>query len=219
MLGKGWLLFQNRISAGRQLAAALDGFRGEDLLVLGIPRGGVVVAAEVAEALGAPLDLIIPRKIGAPGNEELAIGAVAGEGRVIINSGLVASLGVPEEYIKEQAAAATDEIQRRRHRYAGDEKGPDVGNKVVLVVDDGLATGYTALAAVEAVRALGPRRIVLAVPVAPADAAARFKGVVDEFICLSTPDPFFAVGQFYNEFHQVTDEEVISRLIELKAAS
>lgn len=210
-------MFQNRVSAGRQLAAALNRFRGEDLLVLGIPRGGVVVAAEVAEALGAPLNLIIPRKIGAPGNEELAIGAVAGEGRVIINSSLVESLGVPDEYIKEQAAAATDEIQRRRRRYAGDEKAPDVGNKIVLVVDDGLATGYTALAAVEAVRALGPRRIVLAVPVAPADAAARFKGVVDEFISLSTPDPFFAVGQFYNEFHQVTDEEVISRLSELKA--
>ncbi|MDP1808622.1 MAG: phosphoribosyltransferase family protein [Actinomycetota bacterium] len=212
-------MFQNRVSAGRQLAVALDGFRGENLLVLGIPRGGVLVAAEVAQALGAPLDLIIPRKIGAPGNEELAIGAVAGEGRAIINSGLVASLGVPEEYIKEQVKKAIDEIDRRRRRYIGDENAPDVGNKVVLLVDDGLATGYTALAAAKAVRMLGPRRIVLAVPVAPADAAARFEGVVDEFICLSTPEPFFAVGQFYSEFHQVTDEEVVSRLRELRAAS
>lgn len=212
-------MFQDRVSAGRRLARALEKFQGEDLLILGIPRGGVLVAAEVAQALGAPLDLIIPRKIGAPGNEELAIGAVAGEGQVIINSGLVASLGVSEEYIKERVEKEIDEIKRRRRRYLGDATTPNVGKKVVLIVDDGLATGYTALAAIEAVKALNPRRTVLAVPVAPPETAARLAGEVDELICLSTPDPFFAVGQFYSEFHQVTDEEVVSRLRELKAAS
>lgn len=212
-------MFRDRVSAGRQLALALERFRGEDLLVLGIPRGGVLVAAEVAQALGARLDLIIPRKIGAPGNKEMAIGAVAGEGQVIINSGAVASLGVPEEYIDEQVKKAIDEIRRRRHLYVGDENTADVGNKIVLVVDDGLATGYTALAAIQVVRMLGPRLVVLAVPVAPSDTVARLKSLVDELVCLSMPEPFFAVGQFYSEFHQVTDEEVVSRLRELKAAS
>jgi len=212
-------VFRDRVSAGRQLALALERFRGEDLLVLGIPRGGVLVAAEVAQALGARLDLIIPRKIGAPGNKEMAIGAVAGEGQVIINSGAVASLGVPEEYIDEQVKKAIDEIRRRRHLYVGDENTADVGNKIVLVVDDGLATGYTALAAIQVVRMLGPRLVVLAVPVAPSDTVARLKSLVDELVCLSMPEPFFAVGQFYSEFHQVTDEEVVSRLRELKAAS
>lgn len=212
-------MFQNRVSAGRQLARALEKFRGEDLIVLAIPRGGVVVAAEVAEALGAPLDLIIPRKIPAPGNEELAIGAVAGEGQVIINSGLVASLGVSDKYINEWVGKEIDEIQRRRHSYIGDEKAPDVGNKTILIVDDGLATGYTALAAVEAVRALGGKKVVLAVPVAPPDTVARLDKVVDELICLMEPAEFYAVGQFYSDFSQVTDREVVSRLRDYKAAS
>jgi predicted phosphoribosyltransferase len=201
------------------LALALQKFQGEDLLILAIPRGGVVVASEVARALGAPLDLIMPRKIGAPGNEELAIGAVAGDGQVILNSALVASLGVSQEYIDERVKKEVEEIQRRRRRYLGDATGPNVGNKVVLIVDDGLATGYTALAAIKAVKMLKPRRTVLAVPVAPPETVGRLEGEVDELICLSTPEPFFAVGQFYSEFHQVTDEEVVSTLRELKAAS
>jgi putative phosphoribosyl transferase len=211
-------VFQNRTSAGRQLAQALEKFRGENLLVLGIPRGGVVVAAEVARALGATLDLIIPRKIAAPGNEELAIGAVATEGQVILNKGLVASLGISEEYIQEQVGKEIKEIRRRRHRYLGDENEPDVGNKVVLIVDDGLATGYTALAAVEATRALGGKKIVLAVPVGPPDTVARLSEAVNELVCLQKPESFFAVGQFYSEFNQVTDDEVVLTLKEFKAA-
>lgn len=212
-------MFQDRVSAGRRLALALEKFQGEDLVVLAIPRGGVVVASEVARALGAPLDLIMPRKLGAPGNEELAIGAVAGDGQVILNSGLVASLGVSQDYIEERVKKEVREIARRRRLYLGDATEPNVGNKVVLIVDDGLATGYTALAAVKAVKMLGPRRTVLAVPVAPSETVARLEGEVDELICLSTPEPFFAVGQFYSEFHQVTDEEVVSTLRELKASA
>jgi len=165
------------------------------------------------------LDVIIPRKLGAPGNEELAIGAVAGEGQVIINEQLVASLGVPPAYIDAQVNRQLEEIRRRRRLYLGDEtRAAGVGNKIALIVDDGLATGYTALAAIQAVKAQNPAKTVLAVPVAPPETAARLAQEVDELVCLSTPEAFFAVGQFYSEFHQVTDEEVVTRLREFRAA-
>ncbi len=205
-------MFENRASAGRELARSLEKFRDQDVLVVGIPRGGVIVAAEVAESLNAPLDLIITRKIGAPGNEELAIGATAGEDQVMLNSKLVEALDVSKEYIEQRVEKAVAEIKRRRRLYLGELPTINVGNKTVLVIDDGLATGYTALAAIEMLRTMKPQRIVLAVPVAPSDTVARLTPEVDELIYLSMPREFFAVGQFYDEFHQVTDEEVIDRI-------
>ncbi len=205
-------MFKERASAGRDLANSLEKFRDQNVLVIGIPRGGVIVAAEVADALNAPLDLIITRKIGAPGNEELAIGAVAGVGQVMLNSKLVEALNVSKDYIEERVEKAVAEIKRRRRLYLGELPSTNVGNKTVLVIDDGLATGYTALAAIEMLRTMKPQKIVLAVPVAPSETVARLTPEVDELVCLSMPREFFAVGQFYDEFHQVTDEEVIDRI-------
>ncbi|MCK4268144.1 MAG: phosphoribosyltransferase [Actinomycetia bacterium] len=205
-------MFEDRASAGRELARSLEKFRDQDVLVIGIPRGGVILAAEVADALNAPLDLIITRKIGAPGNEELAIGAVAGGGQVMLNSKLVEALNVSKDYIEERVEKAVAEIKRRRRLYLGELPSTNVGNKTVLVIDDGLATGYTALAAIEMLRTMKPQKIVLAVPVAPSETVARLTPKVDELVYLSMPREFFAVGQFYDEFHQVTDEEVIDRI-------
>lgn len=205
-------MFKDRASAGRELARSLEKFRDQDVLVVGIPRGGVIAAAEVAESLNAPLDLIITRKIGAPGNEELAIGATAGEGQVMLNSKLVEALNVSKEYIEQRVQKAVAEIKRRRRLYLGELPSTNVGNKTVLVIDDGLATGYTALAAIEMLRTMKPQKIVLAVPVAPSETVARLTPEVDELVYLSMPREFFAVGQFYDEFHQVTDEEVIDRI-------
>ena len=205
-------MFKERASAGRELANSLEKFRDQNVLVIGIPRGGVIVAAEVADALNAPLDLIITRKIGAPGNEELAIGAVAGVGQVMLNSKLVEALNVSKDYIEERVEKAVAEIKRRRRLYLGELPSTNVGNKTVLVIDDGLATGYTALAAIEMLRTMKPQKIVLAVPVAPSETVASLMPEVDELIYLSMPREFLAVGQFYDEFHQVTDEEVIDRI-------
>jgi putative phosphoribosyl transferase len=211
-------MFKDRVSAGRQLAAALDKYKAEMPVVLGIPRGGVVVALEVARALGAPLDLVIPRKIGAPGNPELAIGAVAGEEQIFINSELITSLKISQSYIDSAVLKALEEIRRRRRLYMGEAEPIDPAGKTALIVDDGLATGYTALAAVQAVKPAGPARTVLAVPVAPAQTVARLSKEVDELVCLSTPEPFFAVGQFYEEFPQITDNEVVAGLKRARAA-
>jgi len=211
-------VFQDRMNAGRRLAEALEDFRDQDPVVLGIPRGGVIVAAEVAAALGCEMDLVILRKIGAPGNPELALGATAGADRVIWNEPLVAELDVSKDYLEEAAIRENEEVERRRHRYLGDKAAVDVADRTVLLVDDGLATGYTALAAARAVRAAGPASLVLALPVGPAGTVARLRGEVDELVCLSTPEPFFAVGQFYAEFAQVTDEEVVAKMRERRAA-
>jgi putative phosphoribosyl transferase len=211
-------VFNNRLSAGRALADALEKFKPENPVVLGIPRGGVIVAAEVAAILGCDFDLIIPRKIGAPGNPELAIGAVAGEDMVLINEDLADRLGASKTYLNEEIRRQNEEIRRRRRLYFGDAPPIDLTGRTALVVDDGLATGYTALAAVRAVREARPAKIVLAVPVGPVQTVSDLRKEVDEMICLYTPEPFFAVGQFYAEFAQVTDEEVVDKLKELRAA-
>ena len=200
------------------MADALEDFRDRDPVVLGIPRGGVIVAAEVAAELGCEMDLVIMRKIGAPGNPELALGATAGAGRVIWNESLVAKLDVSKDYLEEAAARENEEIERRRRRYLGDKAAVDVSDRTVLLVDDGLATGYTALAAARSARAAGPALLVLAVPVGPTGTVALLRGEVDELVCLSTPEPFFAVGQFFAEFAQVTDEEVVAKMRERRAA-
>ncbi len=211
-------MFKNRETAGRQLAMALSQFAEDDPVVLGIPRGGAIVAAEVAKMLDCAFDLIMPRKIGAPGNPELAVGAVAGDGQVLLNTVLIESLGVSPDYIEEEVEKAVNEINRRRRKYFGDAAPIDLRGRLALLVDDGLATGYTALAAIKAAKMAGPAKVVLAVPVAPKAAAADLAQEVDEFIALATPEPFLAVGQFYSVFPQVSDTEVVAKLQELRAA-
>ncbi len=211
-------MFQDRVQAGRRLADALEDFRDRDPLVLGLARGGVIVAAEVAAALGCEMDVVILRKIGAPGNPELAIGATAGEGRVAWNEALIAQLDVSSGYLQDAAARENEEVERRRRRYLGDRVAVDIAGRTVLMVDDGLATGYTALVAARAVRAADPAFLVLAVPVGPSGTVAELRTEVDEVVCLSTPEMFFAVGQFYAEFAQTTDEEVVAKMEERRAA-
>ncbi|MCL6473378.1 MAG: phosphoribosyltransferase, partial [Firmicutes bacterium] len=202
-----------------QLARRLEGkYRGSDAVVLAIPRGGVVVADEVAKALGLQLDIVIPRKIGAPGNPELAIGAVA-MGESIINEPLVRELGIPREYIESEISRQLEEISRRRKLYLGDRAPIPLQGRIAIVIDDGLATGYTALAAIHAIKRQNPKKIVLAVPVAPSDTCARLAQEVDELICLEVHELFFAVGQFYEVFDQVTDSEVIEILSRYRSAA
>ncbi len=206
------MLFNDRRDAGRRLAKRLA---AEDLpnpVVEGIPRGGVVVAHEVAKALGAPLDVVISRKVGAPGNPELAVGAVAPDGALVLDHALVKALGVDERYLKEEAARQREEIARRLNRYRQGAPAIAVTGASVVVVDDGIATGATVLAALRGLRAAGPARLVLAVPVAPPDTLQRLSAEADAVVCLATPEPFYAVGQFYRHFEQTSDEEVMELL-------
>ena len=201
-------MFLDRVEAGQKLAEKLLKYKEMGPIVLAIPRGGVVVASEVASALSCGLDLVIPRKIGAPNNPELAVGALAKEGAVILNKELTKSLNISPDYLREEIEKQVIEIKRRRQKYLGDRSSLDLRGKTVILVDDGLATGYTSLAAIKAVREDKPEKIVLAVPVAPREAIERLKNEVDELICLETPELFFAVGQFYYDFSQTTDEQV-----------
>ena len=205
-------MFNDRVEAGRQLATKLLEYVGKDVLVLAIPRGGVVVGYEVAHRLKAPLDITAPRKIGAPGNPELAIGALAEDGTLILDQRLVEYLGVSENYIKEEVERQLHEIKRRLHMYRGDRPYPNLKGKTVIVVDDGIATGATMMAAIASIRKKGAKKIVVAIPVAPPSALNKIRSSVDQLICLYAPEPFFAVGQFYRIFDQTSDEEVISLL-------
>ena len=208
------MVFLNREEAGGKLSHALKNYKDDELVVIGIPRGGVVVAAQVAKALKARLDVIIPRKIGAPHNPEVAIGAVTQDGTVIKDDTMVEILGISDDQIRDMASQVEQEISRRVSTYRGGRPGVEMRNKTVIVVDDGVATGYTVKAALQSVRRAGARRLVLAVPVAPADTASDLNKLVDDFICLHTPEIFYAVGQFYLDFDQTTDEEVIGLLAE-----
>jgi putative phosphoribosyl transferase len=203
----GGALFTDRRQAGEQLAEALDALAGEDVVVLGIPRGGVEVAAVVADHLHAPLDVVIPRKVGAPGNPELGLGAVA-EGVEVLDERLIRALGVDERYLEAEIAREEGEIRRRSERYRGQRPAIDLVGKVVVVVDDGIATGGTAVAALRWARARGAARVILAVPVAPAEAVARIRREADVVQVLATPEPFYAVGQWFDDFGQVSDDEV-----------
>jgi putative phosphoribosyl transferase len=201
--------FRDRRDAGRQLAHELRGYAGRpDVLVLALPRGGVPVAFEVAQALGAPLDVFIVRKLGMPRYQELAIGAIASGGVRVLNQELIRMAGVSEVEIEEVTAAEQRELARRLHRYRGDRPLPDVVGRTVILIDDGLATGSTMQAAVTALRQERPAAIVVAVPTAPLETCDAFRGLVEDVVCAVTPEPFYGVGLWYQDFSQTTDEEV-----------
>jgi len=204
--------FDDRVDAGRRLALALSGYRGRGLVVLAIPRGGVVVGYEVARELNAPLDVVIPHKIGAPGNPELAIGAVTQDGTTILDRELVRYLQVPDSYLRREIESQIREINRRIARYRGDRSTPTLDGKVVIIVDDGVATGATVRAAIRSIRKQNPSSIVVAVPVGPSDTIEQLRREADDMVCLSTPEPFLAIGQFYRHFDQTSDEEVVCLL-------
>jgi putative phosphoribosyl transferase len=203
------MLFHDRAHAGAELARRLTTYRGQDdVLVLGLPRGGVPVAYEVARELGAPLDIFLVRKLGVPGHDELAMGAIASGGVRVLNSSVVRTLGIPSAAIDRVAAEEQRELERREALYRQGRAPADVQGRTVILVDDGLATGSTIRAAVAALRPRGARKIVVAVPVAAPETCDEFRAEVDEIVCAETPDPFFAVGQFYVDFSQTTDQEV-----------
>lgn len=211
--------YQDRADAGRQLAEKLTAYAREpNVLVLGLPRGGVPVAFEVAKALRAPLDIFLVRKLGVPGHEELAMGAIASGGIRVLNTVVVDQLGLSEETIDAVAADELRELERRERTYRGGRSAPEVGGRTVILVDDGLATGSTMRAAVAALRRQKPARVVVAVPVGSQEACDDLQSEADETICAHAPRPFRAVGLWYDDFSQTTDEEV-TQLLEQAMAS
>jgi putative phosphoribosyl transferase len=208
-------LFHDRFDAGRQLAGILKAYAGrDDVIVLGLPRGGVPVAHEVATALGAPLDVLVVRKLGLPRQPELAMGAIASGGAMYLNEDVLRSIPVDEATVHAVERRERVELARRERLYRGKRSPPQVRGRTVIVVDDGLATGASMQAAVMALRSLRPARIVVAVPVAPADAIRRLDGVPDDFVCVLTASDFRAVGQFYRDFDQTTDAQVRQLLLD-----
>jgi putative phosphoribosyl transferase len=202
-------VFRDRAEAGRVLAERLREYADRpDVIVLALPRGGVPVGYEVAQALHVPLDVFIVRKLGVPGHEELAMGAVATGGVRVLNEQVVRALHIPEQVIDAVARWELEELARRERLYRGDRPPPDVRGHTVILVDDGLATGSTMLAAVRALRQQQPEQIVIAVPIASRDTCDLLRDEVDDVICAATPDPFYAVGLWYENFEQLTDEEV-----------
>jgi putative phosphoribosyl transferase len=201
--------FRDRFHAGRRLAVALAPYAGRpNLLVLALPRGGVPVGYEVARALNAPLDVMLVRKLGVPGHEELAMGAIASGGIRVLSEDVVSAFGIPERVIAIVAANEEEELQRRERSYRDGRAPPEVRGRTVILVDDGLATGSTMRAAAAALKAQHPERLVVAVPVAPPETCASLQSEVDDVVCARSPEPFFAVGNWYDDFSQITDEEV-----------
>jgi predicted phosphoribosyltransferase len=207
--------FRNRIDAGRQLAGCLAEYAGRpQTIVLALPRGGVPVAAEVAHALGAPLDVFLVRKLGVPGHAELAMGAIAEGGASVLSDDLIASLAIPRSAIEEVTAREGEELARRQRLYRGARVPPVVRGHTAILVDDGLATGSTMEAAIRALRRLEPSRIVVAVPVAALESCDRIRGIADDVVCAYTPPFFSAVGQWYEDFSETSDEDVRNLLDE-----
>ncbi len=207
------MLYRDRRHAGQELAARLRDLKGRrDLLVLGVPRGGVVVAHQIALALGAPLDVYLAHKLGAPGNPELAIGAISADGQVLVDESLAQAVGADEDYLQAEIARQKREMARRLARYRGGAPAPTIQDRTVILVDDGAATGATLLAAAKALRLSNPRALIVAVPVASDEAAEKLSAAADRFVCPLVPDFFWAVGAFYQDFDQTTDEEVIRLL-------
>jgi predicted phosphoribosyltransferase len=214
-------MFRDRQEAGERLAAALLRFKDQQPCVLALPRGGVPVGFEIAKRLNAPLDLVIVRKIGAPHQPELAIGAVVdGEHpELVVNRHIVDLLGVSDEYLEQEKARQVAEIERRRHAYLEGRPRVDIAGKTALIVDDGIATGATTRVALHATRRAKPKRLVLAVPVAPSDTLAALRGEADEIICLEDYESFGAISIYYDDFTQVSDEEVREILARAAALS
>jgi putative phosphoribosyl transferase len=207
------LIFKDRVDAGRLLAMQLKGYANQpDLLVLGLPRGGVPVAFEVAQALKAPLDVFLVRKLGTPGHEELAMGAIANGDVRILNDMVVKGLNIDNEAINQVTERELNELQRRERQYRGDNSGPELSNRTVILIDDGLATGTTMRAAAIALRQQQPARIIVAVPVAAPETCDEFRDLVDEVVCAVTPRRLYAVGLWYEDFSQTSDDEVVELL-------
>lgn len=211
--------FRDRADAGRQLAKRLTHYAGRsDVIILGLPRGGVPVAHEVAKALDAPLDVFLVRKLGVPGQEELALGAIASGGVRVMNERVMEMVRATPAMIERIAANEQIELDRRERDYRGRRPGLDLREKTVILVDDGLATGSTMHAAVSAVRRLSPTRVVVAVPVGSPQTCAEFETEADEVVCVLEPEPFYAVGQWYQDFSQTTDQEVRDLLARARPA-
>jgi predicted phosphoribosyltransferase len=204
--------FADRVDAGRALAARLGHLRGRDVIVLALPRGGVPVGYEIAHTLGAPLDVLNVRKLGVPRHEELAMGAVATGGVRVLNDDVIRSAGVSAADVEAATARERRELERRERAYRGGRPSPPLAGRTVVLVDDGIATGATARAAIAAIRAQRPERLVLAVPVAQASTVEEFAREVDEVVCALAPDALLAIGLWYDDFSQVTDDEVRSAL-------
>jgi putative phosphoribosyl transferase len=205
-------MFKNRVEAGQLLGTALMQLADEDVVVLGLPRGGVPVAREVARALAAPLDVIVVRKLGVPGQPEFAMGAI-GEGDVsFIDWGVVSAAGVTGIQLSRVIQREREVLERRAWLFRGDREPLDLEGRVVVIVDDGMATGSTVKAATRVTRALGAARVIVAAPVAPADTVDDLRSVSDAVVVLETPEPFYAIGQFYDDFSQTSDSEVLAAL-------
>jgi putative phosphoribosyl transferase len=215
------MAFRDRSDAGRRLAVALACYKHEHPVILALPRGGVVAAAEVAAGLDAPLDLILARKIGVPSQPELAMGAVVdGQAPLIVrNEDVIRITGVTEAEFRSACDRELSEIERRRRRYLGSRERLDISGRAAIVIDDGIATGATTLAALRAARARGPSKLILAVPVAPTDTLARMREVTDDVVCLELHDNFGAIGLFYSDFRQTSDREVIEILARFSSLS
>lgn len=206
-------IFSNRVEAGKRLAEELSKYSNRaDVLILALPRGGVPVAFEVAKELNVKMDIFIVRKLGVPGNEELAMGAIASDDVRVLNENVIRSYQIPDRVIATVAANELRELERRERKYRGDHPKPDINGMTVILIDDGLATGATMHAAVEAIKTKNPAKLVVAVPTASPDMCKFFEDKVDEIICATTPEPFYAVGAWYQDFSQTTDEEVIELL-------
>jgi putative phosphoribosyl transferase len=204
------VVFQDRKEAGRKLADKLAKYTDEkEIIVLALPRGGVAIGAEIAKKIGASLDVIITRKIHFPGEPEIAIGAIAENGKVALNDPIVKRYNISQSYLDEEICRQKAEIERRLIAYRGGKKLAFIKNKTVILVDDGVATGFTIIAAINALKDEGIKKLVVAVPVSPQDTFLKLKGLVDEIICLETPEVFLAIGDFYYDFDQLTDEEVM----------
>lgn len=203
------MIFRNREEAGQRLASRLSKYGNrDDVIVLGVPRGGIPVAFEVATALHLPLDIFVLRKLGVPGHEELAFGAVGSGGVRVLNPRVVQQLGISQLDIASVTSAEREELERRERLYRGNRPALDVHGRTVILVDDGIATGASLMAATHALRKMKPTAIVLATPIAPRTTCDRLRSEVDEVVCVEMPEPFYGVGQFYDDFSQVSDEDV-----------
>lgn len=202
------MVFQDRSDAGRRLAQRLEQYRGPSTIVLGLPRGGVVVAYEIAQALNVPLDVIITHKIPAPGNPEYAIGAVAENGETQLNHEEIRALSISRTYVDREIQVQMGEIERRKRLYRGGQPLPPLKGRTVIIADDGVATGYTMMAAIKAAKAEKPDKVIVAVPVGPPETIAQLARMADDVVVISTPTPFFAVGAFYRNFEQTSDQDV-----------